>query len=162
MNAIIVYYSLEGNTEFAAREIAVQLEAATLKIEPVTPYPDSNGAKYFWGGKDVIFGIRPQLKPYQFKADDYDTIIIGTPVWAGGCTPPICTFLAQNNLKGKKIGLFASSSSGNAEKCFEKMKRQIGIKENIPTASLREPAKTLSASDQQRIDNFCKKFMEAI
>jgi len=159
MNTIIVYYSLEGNTEFAAHEIAVVLEAATFKIEPVKAYSAINGAKYFWGGKDVLLGVRPQLKPYQFQADDYDIIIIGTPIWAGGCAPPINTFLAQNNLKGKKIGLFATSGSGNAEKCFEKMKRQIGAEQNIPTVSLREPAKGLSASDQQRIDNFCKKFI---
>jgi len=159
MNTIIVYYSLEGNTRFAAKEIAVELEAATLSVEPVKPYPTNNVGKYFWGGKDVIAGTRPQLKPYNFRADDYDAIIIGTPIWAGNCTPPIRTFLAENDLNGKKIGLFACSSSGKAEKCFETMKKEIGIKESIPTISLCDPAKKLSASDQQRIDNFCKKFL---
>jgi len=158
MKTIIVYYSLEGNTKFAAQEIAVQLEAETLQVEPVTAYPTGKIGKYFWGGKDVLVGTHPSLKPYKFRADDYDAIIIGTPIWAGGCTPPIRTFIAENDLNGKKIGLFACSGSGNAEKCFEKMKKDIGIQENVPTISLRNPAKSLSSSDQQRIDNFCKKF----
>ena len=27
-------------------------------------------------------GEKPQLQPYDFKAEQYDQIIIGTPVWA--------------------------------------------------------------------------------
>lgn len=159
MKTIIVYYSLEGNTKFAAQEVAVQLEAETLQIEPMEPYPTGSVGKYLLGGKDVIFGARPQLKPYKFRADDYDAVIIGTPIWASGCTPPIRAFIAENDLKGKKIGLFACSGSGNAEKAFEKMRKEIGVQEGAATMSLRNPGKSLSASDQQRIDNFCKKFM---
>ena len=34
MKTIIVYYSMSGNTDAAAREIAAQLGAALLRLEP--------------------------------------------------------------------------------------------------------------------------------
>jgi len=159
MKAIIVYYSLEENTKYAAEEIAVQLEAATLRLEPVNAYPTGMVSKFFWGGKSVITGERPHLRPYQFRADDYDMVIIGTPVWAGTYTPPISTFLAENDLRGKKVGIFACSSSGNAEKCFRKLKGKLQCGDSVPTMSLQDPGKKLSGSDQQRIDNFCEKVL---
>ena len=49
MRTLIVYYSLEGNTEFAARRVAESLGAELLRIEPIKAYPDSGFKKFFWG-----------------------------------------------------------------------------------------------------------------
>ena len=62
MKAIIVYYSLEGNTDYTAKLLAKELGADSLRVEPVTPYPTDN-KKFFAGGKDATLGIEPPLKP---------------------------------------------------------------------------------------------------
>ena len=54
MKTIIIYYSLEGNTESVAKKIAKELDADLLHLEPVKAYPSEGGRKYFWGGKAVI------------------------------------------------------------------------------------------------------------
>ena len=88
MKTIVVYFSLEGNTEYVAEKISDYLKTDTLRLEPVKEYPRGNFSKFFWGGKSVVFGETPKLVPYNFDASKYDVIIIGTPVWAGSFTPP--------------------------------------------------------------------------
>ena len=105
MRTLIVYYSLEGNTEWAARRIAAELGADTLRLEPVKAYPSSGFKKFFWGGKSAVMAETPALMPYTFNAEDYDRIVFGFPVWAGNVTPPIRTFISENRdgLKGKRL-----------------------------------------------------------
>ena len=66
MKSIIVYYSLEGNTEYTAKEIAAKLGADLLRLEPVKAYPTGKVSKFVWGGKSAMMAETPQLKPYQF------------------------------------------------------------------------------------------------
>ena len=53
-NPIVVYYSLEGNTAYAAEKIAAALGAKTLRLQPKKAYPDSGFRKFFWGGKSAV------------------------------------------------------------------------------------------------------------
>ena len=71
MKTIIVYYSLEGNTEYAAGKIASGLCADILRIEPVKTYPSSGFSKFFWGGKSAVMAETPRLMPYDFNSDAY-------------------------------------------------------------------------------------------
>ena len=61
MKTIIVYYSLEGNTEYVAQTIANQLDADLLRIEPAKSYPTGGFRKFFWGGKSAVMGETPEL-----------------------------------------------------------------------------------------------------
>lgn len=154
MKAIVVYYSLEGNTDYAAKLLAKELGADLLRVEPVTPYPTDN-KKFFAGGKDATLGIEPPLKPYSFNAEDYDTVILGTPLWAWTYAPPLKTFISGNNLRGKKLAFFVCSGGGNDKKCFAKLCKATGC-ENAPTLSLIDPLKSRSAEDGEKINNFAQ------
>ena len=46
MKTAIVYYSMSGNTKYAADKIAEKIEADIIRIEPEKAYPDK-GAKKF-------------------------------------------------------------------------------------------------------------------
>lgn len=61
---------------------------------------------------------KPELMPLKTNLDDYDTIIIGTPIWAGAYTPAIKTLLEDGMLKGKNIACFYCHDGGprNADK----------------------------------------------
>ena len=77
MKTIIVYYSLEGNTEYAARQIAAALGADTLRLEVTKAYPTSGFKKFFWGGKSAVMAETPKLEPYRFDGSQYDRVIFG-------------------------------------------------------------------------------------
>lgn len=68
--------------------------------------------KYFRGGKQVMMKETPLLKPYNMDFDKYETIYIGTPVWAFTYTPAIRSFLKQTTLQNKKIVLFCTHEGG--------------------------------------------------
>ena len=157
MKAIVVYYSMDGNTKFVADKIANILDADTLRLEPTKEYPKGNVSKFFWGGKSVVFGEKPKLQPYQFNADAYDLIIIGTPIWASSFVPPIKTFLKEHDLSNKKLAFYACSMGGDTEKCFTKLKIEISNPKVINTLSLVEPYIKPTKENDTMIEDFCKK-----
>ena len=131
MRTAIVYYSMSGNTEFVADKIAQNIDADVIRIQPVKEYPNQGVRKFIWGGKSAVMGDKPKLLSYEFHAEQYDTIIFGTPVWASNFTPPIRTFIHENReaLKEKKIAVFVCFSGGGADKAISKFKNYIGISE---------------------------------
>lgn len=162
MKAIVVYYSLEGNTKYVADHIKDNLGADTLRLEPVKEYPKGNASKYFWGGKSVVFGETPKLSAYEFSAAEYDVVIIGTPVWAGSFTPPIKTFLKENALLKNKVAFYACNSGGEADKCFDKLKKELSGCEVVATLSLADPDKNKKDENIMKIKAFCDKINQSI
>ena len=157
MATIIVYYSLEGNTDFAAHRIAERLGADMLRIEPVKSYPDSGFKKFFWGGKSAVMAETPELKPYAFDSAAYDTIIFGFPVWAGTVTPPVRTFVKRHDLRGKRVAAFACESGAGAEKAFKKLKAALGADALSAELVLIDPKSKPDPANDAKIAAFCEK-----
>ena len=154
MKALIVYYSLEGNTKDTAEKIARKTGADLLCLEPVKAYPSTGPAKYIQGGLAVISGAKPPLKPYICNLKDYDTVIIGSPIWAGTYAPPIRSFLAEHSLAGKHLAFFACSKSGSADKYFANLQKGLG---SAPVAelSLIDPFQSPAPENEAKISAFC-------
>lgn len=155
MRAIVVYFSLEGNTEYVAKAISGMLQIEVLRLEPYKDYPTGKFSKYFWGGKSVAFGEKPRLVPYHFNISEYDTIIIGSPIWASSFTPPIKTFLEENDLSGKKIALFACGAGPAPEKFYAKFRQELPGSEIIATLSLVDPKDKPFEENNKKINEFC-------
>ena len=143
MKKLIVYYSLEGNTEFIVSKLEEKFseDADVLKLVPVKAYSDKGFAKFIWGGKSAVMAEKPKLEPYFVDWSLYDEVIIGFPVWASTITPPIRTFVCDNHdrLKEKKISAFACQAGSGAEKAFAKLKDLIGIEDFVATAVFINP-----------------------
>lgn len=159
MSTAIVYYSMHGNSEMVAEKIAAKLGADVIKIEPDKAYPDKGAKKFLWGGKSAVMGEQPVLKPYEFDADKYDSIILGFPVWASRPAPPINTFLSEqkSKLSGKKIAVFACQSGNGAEKAFERIKKMIGVEAFDGELILIDPKTKENAENDKKMDSFCEK-----
>ena len=97
MKTLIVYYSLEGNTGYAAKKIASGIGADTLEIRPVKGYPTGGFRKFLWGGKSAVMAETPKLEPYDVDLSGYDRIIFGFPVWAGNITDEEIRNLLKND-----------------------------------------------------------------
>jgi len=115
MKTIIVYYSLEGNTDFLVKALADNIGAETLLLEPVKAQKTKGLSKFVWGGYQAVMKKKPELKPYAFKASDYDRIIFATPVWAGTFAPPLRTFFETEDLIAKKVAFFITHEGGKGK-----------------------------------------------
>ena len=157
MKTAVVYYSLQGNIRYVAEKVAAKLGADLIELIPVKAYPDKGMKKFIWGGSAVTFKKKPELKPYSFNTGDYDLIILGTPVWASGFTPPLRTFLEDNDLTGKKIAVIASSAGGDQSKCISTL--QAAAKADSLVAELRlvNPKAAPSDEKDKQIDAFTEK-----
>ena len=159
MKKLIVYYSLEGNTQYIAESMAGKLSADILKLEPVKAYKDKGFAKFIWGGKSAVMAEKPKLQPYDVDLSQYDEVIIGFPIWASNITPPIRTFVCDNQeeLKAKKIAVYACQSGNGAEKAFAKLKDLLGIEEYSATAIFIDPKAKPSDDNDRKLEDFCGK-----
>ena len=157
MKTLSVYYTLEGNTHYAAKKIASLLDADVLRVKPVKTYPRKGFRKFLWGGKSAVMAETPELEPYTFDASAYDRIVFGFPVWAGNVTPPLRTFIKENDLSGKRFAAFACQSGAGAEKAFEKLKTALGIRELDAELVLVDPKTKPDPINEKKISGFCGK-----
>ncbi len=161
MKKVIVYYSLEGNTDYIADKLSDALGAGKMRLIPEKAYADKGFAKFFWGGRSAVMAEKPVLKPYDLDKD-FEEIIIGFPVWAGNITPPIRTFVSDNKelLKGKRISAFACQSGNGAERAFGKLKDLLEIDGFYDTAIFIDPKDKLSEENERKLETFIKKLKE--
>ena len=157
MKAVIVYFSLDGNTDYAAKRIAEQTGAELLRLKPVKDYPESKAIKMILGGKSAIFGEKPKLKPYEFSSADYDLIIIGSPVWAGRLAPPVKTFLSKNNISGSTVACFSCHAGEYPKKFFETMRIALKDCNIVSEADFTDPSTRRCDETDSQIDEFCRK-----
>jgi flavodoxin len=107
-NALVVFYSLDGDVRFLAGTLAKELVMDSMELELVKPHPTHGFMKYFIGGFLAATGATPPLRPLVHDAAHYDLIFIGTPVWNSRPTPAVRTFLKDAVLKGKRVAFFTS------------------------------------------------------
>ena len=160
MKAVVVYYSLGGNTELIADMISEKVGADKIKLQPEKEIAKEGFKKFFWGGKSVIFKDKPILLNKNLNLDHYDTVILGTPIWAATFTPAILSFVSQVSLKGKKVHLYACSSGGDASKCFTKLRELLKDSTIIGTASFKDPIKEEKQKVEQQVDELCSSIKE--
>ena len=90
---LVLFYSYEGSTRKIAELIASSIDADIEEIKPVKEMKSKGFAKYVWGGRQAAMRTQPKLEPLNVNLDDYDTIFLGSPVWAFTYSPPIRSLL---------------------------------------------------------------------
>ena len=82
---------------------------------------NASGIGYLgWGVRQLGRKDERELDPIPYKVADYDLIIVGTPVWTYTLTPPVRTFLKENNFEGKDVAVFCCHD-GNMSHTLEDM-----------------------------------------
>ncbi len=157
MKTAVVYYSMSGNTQFAAERIAGILGADLVRLVPEKVYPDRGFRKFFWGGKSAVMGEEPPLEPCDFRPEDYACVVLGTPVWAGTFAPPLRTFAHQYRaaLSGKTLGFFACMSGSGAERAEAKLAKFLGVDAFRASLALVDPKDRPDPETDGKIDAFC-------
>lgn len=153
MKKLVVYYSRTGNTKFVAEKIANQLNADTCEI---IDKKNRKGRLVFLTGG--FAALREKLTKIEVKKsiDDYDLIIVGSPVWAGKITPATRTFLVNNDFSDKQIAFFVTLGGDKPKKALKNMKKIIEPINPIEELGIINALKNPENIEEQIID-WCKK-----
>lgn len=133
---LIVYYSFTNNVHTIATDLQTQIEGSDiLRVEPAEEGLDYAANNYAIGSA-LISAIRnnpddasfyPAIKTTIDNLDDYNRIIVATPLWWSNMAAPMQTFLFTYGaqMEGKSIGLIVSSASSGISGVESDAKRLI-------------------------------------
>jgi len=99
---LIVYYSYSGNTKSLVQTIEQQLNCDIVELEPVTPFSTDYQTVVDEWQNNSIKKTTP-IKDINVNLDNYDTIILASPIWWYTITPVVMEFLKKYNLTNKTI-----------------------------------------------------------
>ena len=123
---LVAFFSASGQTKSAAEEIAKLLNCDIYEIKPKQKY---SGKDLDWNIKDSRSTIecknracRPELADKNANISNYDTILIGFPVWWYLAPNIILTFLESYDFTGKKIIIWGTSWSSKMGKTMEEIR----------------------------------------
>ena len=130
MKKLIVYFSYTGNTRMIANKIKEKLDCDILEIETVVPYSTDYDTVVNDEQNNERSKFLPEIKDININLNNYDEIILGTPVWWYRPAPAIRSFLTKYDLTGKTVIPFATNA-GWLGKTF------IEIKNMCPNSNIR-------------------------
>lgn len=107
---IVIYHSYSGHTKMIANIIKKKIYCDVLELEPKYEFSsdyDEVVKEYQNNEKDKS---TVEIKDININLDNYDEIIIGSPVWWYSITPVVREFLKENNLEGKTVIPFATNA----------------------------------------------------
>lgn len=112
---LVAFFSPNDTTRAAAYAIAAGLSADLFEIEAAEPYTEDD-LNYFNSFSRSMEEMkdkkaRPDIAALPENLDQYDTILLGYPVWGGFAPKIMLTFLESVNLSGKTIVPFCTSNS---------------------------------------------------
>lgn len=146
MRTLILYYSYGGNTRKIAKMIQEKIGGDIAEIETVKSYEGSYDSVVNQGQREVDSGYMPEIKELDVDLDNYDTIIIGTPVWWDTFAPAVKTFLHDYDLSGKSIYPYATNG-GWIGHTFEDFESECGKAKVYPGLNVRFDERTKRTKD---------------
>ncbi len=135
MKKLVVYYSRTGNNRSLAEAIATGLSA---DIDEIIDKKNRQGRlNWLLAGRDSRAGKLTEIE-YQKNPQDYDTIIIGAPIWAWNPIPPLRTYIKEVDLKGKRVAFFICSQSDAYKEMFHQLEEMTPDSEHVANFGIRE------------------------
>lgn len=132
---LVVYYSYTGNCREIVNSLTSQIEADVLEIQPA-----EKGLKYeannYALGTQLLNAIKanpnnassyPTIDPVTTSLDDYQNIIIVTPLWWSQMAAIMQSYLFQSasQMTGKIVGMIVSSHSSSISGVVNDAKRLL-------------------------------------
>lgn len=125
MKKAVVFYSLSGNTQAAAKEIAEGIGADLIELKLVKPFPTEKSKQLALGGMQAMFGMKPAIQELSKNIKEYDVMILGTPIWAGKIAAPEHSFLNKYQVLDKIVAVFTFSGGGDNKRCIAKLSKRL-------------------------------------
>lgn len=124
---LIVYYSRTGTTRKLALEMSKCIENCC--VEEIFDTKNREGSSgYLSAGSDAVLRRLTKIKEVKFNPDDFDLIIIGTPVWVMTMSSPIKTYLTKFKNHFKRVAFFCTMGNMGDDATFRDMEKAAGKK----------------------------------
>jgi len=133
MKILVAFYSRTGTTKKVGEMIAEKIGA---EVEEIKDTVERSGAVgYLRSGRDAMKKNLTKLEPLKFDPDQYDLVIIGTPIWGWNVSTPVRTYITgqKEKLVEKKVAFFCTMGGSGDKQAFAEMEKIIGLK---PAATL--------------------------
>ena len=150
---LVVYFSASGTTRKIAEMIA---EVGDFSLYEITPKELYTSDDLNWMNKKSRSSvemsnkkIRPEITDTDAHIKEYDTIILGFPIWWFVAPTIVNTFLEKYDFSGKKIVLFATSGGSGFGNTVKE------LKPSAPGAEIVE-GKLLNRANKQEIEKWVK------
>lgn len=129
---LVVYYSAQSHTETVAEKIASKLNADIFEILPEEEYTsddldwtDSNSRVSREHNDESLRDVELVTTTVE-NWDEYDTVLIGYPIWWGIAAWPVNTFVQANDFSGKTVIPFCTSSSSGLGQSGDLLEEDAG------------------------------------
>lgn len=129
---LVVYYSATGSTEAVAETIADATGGDLFELVPVEPYSSEDldwtnsnsrvSVEYANEEQRVVELIADSVENW----DEYDTVLIGYPIWWGIAAWPVNEFVENNDFSDKTVIPFCTSSSSGLGQSGELLEEMAG------------------------------------
>ena len=124
---LVAYFSATGTTAGLAKSVAEAAGADLYEIRPETPYTP---ADLDWGNPRSRSSIemkgdpsfRPPIAGALPEVSEYDTVLIGFPIWWYVAPRIVNTFLEGCGFSGKRIAVFATSGGSGMGRTLDELR----------------------------------------
>lgn len=119
----VVYYSLTGNNELLANDVAEKLRCGLIRIE------ETGRRTALKTRLDLLFGRYPRIEPSDAALDAYDHVVLVAPIWASKLATPLRSFIARERQRLPEysfITLAGYERPGQADKLRAELARRVG------------------------------------
>ena len=123
---LVAYFSASGITAKAAENIAKAMNADLYEIRPAEPY---TSADLDWMNRHSRSSVemtdpdsRPAIAAPVRNMAQYDTVLVGFPIWWYVEPRIVDTFLESYDFSGKTMIPFATSGSSGIERAEQSLK----------------------------------------
>lgn len=144
-NVLIVYFSRTNTTEMLANNIHARIGGDLVEILPVEPYSDIYEECVNRAQEEIETDARPEILTRINDIDQYDTILVGYPIWGNTVPPAVCTFLDGYDLSGKTIMPFCTNGGSGIDESMQK------IRDLCPSSII---TKGLDSSEETSIESW--------
>jgi flavodoxin len=97
-----------GNTEVLAGMISRLIACDVHRIEPVDPYPDDYEETVARNTREQDAGTRPAIANPLASIDQYDVVLLGSPIWSVRLPMIMSTFVEHFTFAGKTVFPFVT------------------------------------------------------
>jgi flavodoxin len=160
MKSLVVYYSWTGNTEVAAKAIAAETSAELRALKEAKERRKASG--FLSAAFGALTGSKASLKDPDYSTDAYDTIFIGTPIWAIHSTPPINTWIYNASLLNKNVYLFTTNASGKSQLVIDSLSKRVLKKGGTVHGSFSIQTERNQKVDTEKVRTRVKKWVKQL
>jgi menaquinone-dependent protoporphyrinogen IX oxidase len=168
MKILVACYSRTGRTRKAGEALTAALtameEVASAEFVEIVDRKNRAGA---WGfvkaGKDAMFGKMTEIQSLDVPVEQYDAVVVGTPVWAATYAPAAGAFLRDFADRIQRAAFLATMRASGDRKTMRDLAR---VAQAEPIAELTLIDAKIAGDDEaaflQPVRDFAGRIVKAV